>query len=379
MNTSTPLEAVPSPQHSRTPLTLGETVAQLAAAGYTQPLADHPLPAELAPVHDAESSPWYVKLLVGIAAWISALFLGMFFAAAGLIDDWQTMFIWGSIVSATALATKWLARHSIFWGQLAFALILAGQGLLLVGTGVRTEDPTMVALVAIGLELLLFVLYPDTLHRMLSLLAIVGALLFLAYDQELTNYLSVLVGLCALGTVVAWQAEYRLVAGRLHPFRVPLTYGFALALFGTCLLPLFAITEMIIWWPATAILALLLLYVAHQVLRELDITLGSAVGLWVLVAVALLLIPAYETPGILAALLVLILSWWRSNGLMSGLAAAFLLFFLSVYYYNLDLTLDEKSYILAGTGVVLLAARVALHRIIGAPATEAEAEREASR
>ena len=56
---------------------------------------------------------------------------------------------------------------------------------------------------------------------------------------------------------------------------------------------------------------------------------------------------------------------WRSSGLMTGLAAAFLLFFLGAYYYNLDLTLDEKSYILAGTGGVLFLARFGLRHVAG--------------
>ena len=78
--------------------TLGETIAQLAQRDLVPPLSERPLPAALAPAHDAESSPWYVKLMVGISAWIAASFLGIFFGAAGLIDTWQSMFIWGGLL-----------------------------------------------------------------------------------------------------------------------------------------------------------------------------------------------------------------------------------------------------------------------------------------
>lgn len=345
--------------------TLGELINRLAARNLTAPLPEHPLPAALAPAHDEESSPWYVKLLVGIAAWIAASFLGIFFAAAGLIDTWQSMFAWGIPVAIGAVVLKRWRRHSIFWGQLAFALILAGQGLLLAGTGGLVDSGTSVALVLIGLEILVFALYPDTLHRLLSLLAIVGALVFITYDQEVTYLLHGLIWLCGIGTVAVWQGELHILAGRFHPFRVPLTYGFALALLGLCILPLIDFAEIMRWWPSTVGLVLLLVYVAYQLLHEEQIPLAGPVGLWAAVALGLLLIPAYETPGILAAMLVLILGRWRSSGLLTGLAVAFLLFFVSAYYYNLDIPLLEKSYILMGTGVVLLAARFGLRRVVG--------------
>lgn len=345
--------------------TLGEVIAQLAERNLTPPLQEQAIPVALAPAHDEESSPWYVKLLVGVAAWIAASFLGIFFGAAGLIDTWQSMFLWGGPVAVGAILLKRWTRHSIFWGQLAFALILAGQGLLIAGTAGYVEDGTTVALALIGLEILVFVLYPDTVHRLLSLLAIVGALVFLIYDYEVTYLLHGLIWLCGIGTIAVWQAELRILAGRFHPFRVPLTYGFALALLGLCILPFTGFAEISSWWPTTAGLALLLLYVAYQVLREEQLPLVGPVGFWLLVALALLLIPAYNTPGILAAMLVLILARWRSSGLLTGVATVFLLGFLSVYYYNLNIPLLEKSFILMGTGVVLLAARFGLRHVVG--------------
>ena len=119
-------------------------------------------------------------------------------------------------------------------------------------------------------------------------------------------------------------------------------------------------------------MALVLLYLAYRLLYELERPLLSPVGLWALVAVALLLIPAYQTPGILAAVIVLLLGFWRNNVLLMGLATLFLLFFLSAYYYNLEITLLNKSYILMGTGVVLLALRFAFQQVVGRPTIERE-------
>ncbi|MCB0124574.1 MAG: DUF4401 domain-containing protein [Caldilineaceae bacterium] len=342
---------------------LGVLLEELAQAGLTAAPAEKPLPAALAPAADNEGSPWYVKALVGVAAWIAAVLLGIFFGALGVIDTGEQMVGWGIGLLVAAIVLKWWQRTSIFWGQLAFAVILAGQGLFLVGVGMLSESATTVALVAIGLELLLLVLYPDTLHRMFSVLAIVGALTFLVYDQDWPSLIHVLIFVTAAGAVLTWQNEFRLLTSRLQPLRAPLGYGFALALFGLCLVAFSGWYGAVQWWISTALLALTLLYLLYQVFSELALPLIGRAGIWALAAILVLLIPAYDTPGILAAVLVLLLGRWRSNGLLLGIAAIFLLFFLSSYYYNLEITLLNKSYILMGTGAALLAAWWGLRRV----------------
>lgn len=346
-------------------LRLGEVIDQLTQQQLLPARETHPLPADLSGRNDAESSPWYVKALIGIAAWIAALFIGFFLGAAGLVDSAEAMLIWGAVLTVLAIGLKWLTRHSIFWGQLAFAAVLAGQGLLIGGFSWQDTTPTTIALFTIGLELIIFLLYPDALHRMLSVLAIFCAVTVILYEQDLQLLIHGLILLVALGAVVVWQQEFRLIASRWSPFRAPLGYAFALALFGLCLFPLASFYGVLVWWPSTAGLAVVLLYLAACILREVNRPLFSLVGLWAVGAVALLLIPAYETPGILAAVIVLLLGYWRANTLIMGLATIFLLFFLSVYYYNLDITLINKSYILMGTGAILLVVRFFFHQVIG--------------
>lgn len=357
---------------STTPMRIGDLFEQLAQRNLAPLRTDQPLPADLTGANDAESSPWYVKALVGIAAWIAAFFLAAFFGVAGLIDSTASMLIWGAVLTVAAMVLKWLTRRSIFWGQLAFAVVLAGQGLLIGGFAGQGRDTTTIALFVAGLEVVIFALYPDALHRLLSLLAITGALLVILYEWEMPELIHGLTLLLAVGAVAVWQQEFRLLASRWSPIRTPLGYGLSLALFGLCLLSLLHEYGATQWWLSAAGLALLLLYLAFILLREVERPLLSPVGLWALGAVALLLIPAYQTPGILAAVIVLLLGYWRNNVLLLGLATVFLLFFLSAYYYNLEITLLNKSYILMGTGVVLLLLRFLFHQVAGQPHGDVE-------
>lgn len=361
---------------STIPMRLGELLEQLGQHNLTV-RADYPLPtdlsgADLSGANDAESSPWYIKALVGVAAWIAAFFLAAFLGVAGLIDSTESMMVLGAVLVVIAVVLRRLTRHSIFWGQLAFAVVLAGQGLLIAGVGSREFDITMTALFVVLLEVVIFALYPDALHRMLSVMAITGAITVILYEQDLRALIHGLIFLLAVGTVAVWQQEFRLLASRWFPVRAPLGYGLALSLFALCLLTLVDYYGVTLWWQSAAGLALVLLYLAYRLLGELDRPLVSPVGLWALVAVALLLVPAYQTPGILAAMIVLLLGFWRNNVLLMGLATLFLLFFLSAYYYNLDITLLNKSYILMGTGVVLLALRFAFHWVVGGPTVDSE-------
>ncbi len=73
-------------------------------------------------------------------------------------------------------------------------------------------------------------------------------------------------------------------------------------------------------------------------------------------------LPLLMTPGITAAILVLVLGFQRGQRVLMGLALVFLAVFLIAFYYHLDVTLLVKSGILAASGIVLLGMRWALLR-----------------
>ena len=352
-------------------ITLPAVLDQLREQGF--PVTE---PSQLAAPTNADepASPWYVKLLVGFSAWVAAILLGTFFGMANLIDSGQSSLIWGAILTLSAIGLCWWLGRSIFWGQLAFALSLAGQGLLIAGFAWDSPSTLSVLLFILVLEFVLFLIYPDTLHRFFSLLAIAVALTYLFYDQKIADVVHLLTLLTAFGTLVLWQHTWRVQMSRWSAFHTPLGFGLPISLFGLALLPILNDFTDIYparwWWLSSIILALACAYLAWRILAELALSPFSRLGLGVLLTLALLLVPAWGTPGILAAVLVLGVAFWRRNALLLGLAILFLLFFLGFYYYNLNLTLLVKSYILMGAGVILLG----LYRLLAwqAPGLEAQ-------
>lgn len=351
----------------RNQTTLGQLMTQLTQEGYFSAERAEQLQTYLATPVGASESPWYVKLLVGISAWLAALFLGFFFSLTGLVDSSTSMVVVGLILCAVSAGVKHLVGNSIFWSQLAFAFSLAGQGLSIAGIADWTDNTTQTALLAALLEGVLFVFYPDLLHRLISVLAVIAAAVVVLYDQHLGNGIHALTMLTALGAVALWQAEVHILGQRWGNFHAPLIYGLPIALFAICGLAQVGLFPSTYWWISAVGLALVLLYLGYQILSDLAIPPQSAVGLWFVASLVLVMIPAWQTPGIVAALIVLLVAYWRGNTLLLGLAMLFLLLFLGAYYYNLDITLLNKSYILMGTGVVLLALRSVFTRYVRQP------------
>jgi uncharacterized membrane protein len=67
-------------------------------------------------------------------------------------------------------------------------------------------------------------------------------------------------------------------------------------------------------------------------------------------------------PGLMGALLVMALGAHRRNALVFGLAALFLVFSGSHFYYSLSMSLLAKSGVLLGSGLLCLALRLPLAR-----------------
>jgi uncharacterized membrane protein len=118
------------------------------------------------------------------------------------------------------------------------------------------------------------------------------------------------------------------------------------------------------WAPATLALTGLLLMLEYRLLavdgrlRQKKLSFFALGGTLALAAVSL------NAPGIIGALFVLATGFHRGNRIITGLAVAFMAVFLSAYYYNMEITLLSKSYVLLASGAILLLLRPLLIKAI---------------
>jgi hypothetical protein len=312
---------------------------------------------------EAAGTPWYVRALVGISAWIAAVLLIAFLVGGTqLVRSGEALLAVGLVLCAVAIALRRGVPSSVFAAQLGLALSMAGQALFSFGVSDLSNSVTATVTAICVLEIALIAIYPDMLHRFLSTVVIVGALLVLLFDWNAPGAVHPLVGLLAAGALVLWERESALAAARAADFTRPIGYGLVVALLGVLCLGIAELTPIPHWWISGLLLLPLLLVLEYRIVSRFEPRAAAAIVPWLAGGTLLVSLPALWTPGVLAAVMVIVLSFQRANRLLLGLGAFFLVVFLITFYYHLDVTLLVKSLLLLATGLLLLGLRALLPR-----------------
>jgi hypothetical protein len=175
-------------------------------------------------------SPWYVRLMLGVAGWIAALFL-LGFVAAGLtwvIRSEGAMVAVGLIALAAAWVLLWKFSKQDFLSQFALAVSFAGQVLFAVGLfgsfNTELHSITIWIILAITQAVLAFVM-PNTIHRLWSAMAATVSFYMVMHSIQLAAIAPAII----LGAAAwAWLNEF---SWPRHGSMVrPIAYGLLIAL-----------------------------------------------------------------------------------------------------------------------------------------------------
>ncbi|AGC47535.1 hypothetical protein MYSTI_06262 [Myxococcus stipitatus DSM 14675] len=330
------------------------------------------------------ATPWFVKVLTGIGAWMSASFILSFFACIGIGQNEVAFILLGVVCCVAATALRRLSSGA-FLEQLALALALAGLGIVTAGVALETGEAQPAALANLVFSAALIIAFPDSTLRVIATFTLVGAALVLLW-----NFLGILgvdlgVFVCAALAQGLLLYQPRLAAGRMGEALGSLSLGLA-----TCVPALLLVRSSMRlldvenWFRfgdasapngplvLTLLLTALALYAAWHTMNELDLEPASTAGAGVFAALTLMAVLTLHTPAIIASIGLLLTGFLRRNVVVLGLAVAFLVLSGAWYYYDLSLTLLAKSGALVGSGAVLLALRWFLFR--RAPHSPATAE-----
>ncbi|MDQ7037477.1 MAG: DUF4401 domain-containing protein, partial [Anaerolineae bacterium] len=303
--------------------------------------------------------------------------------------NWYRLWLFGSRFYGGTLAIQRKDSGGVFVSQLALAFHIAGHLLFIVGVGMVLSDSissettliVLLSLIVIVLEVILIPLYEDGTFRFLATIIAVIAANVLVYELNIFGSLSILIGLLAFGVVAVWsdmlsvetQIGYR-------PMLQAVGYGLVFGLFGTIMHELGqnpAYSESVrngLHQPLMTALMLLAITIWYEVrlLSNYEVALSHRAAMMLLAITVIITLPTLTTPGILAALLLIILGYRRRHTVLLVLAYLFMAGFISEYYYSLQVTLLIKSFILIGTGVLFLVGGFIFQRAFPVPeATEA--------
>lgn len=319
-------------------------------------------------------TPWFVRILVGLGAWVAGMMLAVGLAVLLALDRSHLGLVVMGLMVCIGSALLRNAVKGDFSAQFALSMSLAGQTMAGVGLAMAADRGDGWGLFLAGMTVLegaLLLGFRDTVHRFLSALALVLLLIFLLEHYHFAWLEAAFVGLGLL----AWcLLPIPLWKGFLLPLRRPVGYALALVFLG--LFCWHSLERLLFhhgsagsaWsggfrdvpaWVLGALAPGLLLGAASlRVLLRLG---GSpAAGVLVLAAVVCLSLLGIRVPGIPAVILVLVVAIEAREPVMFGLAVLAGLILVTRLYYDLDLTLLAKSGVLAGSGMVLLGLRAAL-------------------
>lgn len=349
-------------------LTIGEIVERLRAEGLAGAGEMEALGETL--VRGAEDDiPWYMRAAVGAGAWAATVFLLVFLFGLQLLKDEITQIIFGVVLVAMALRTRRQASAE-FVRQASVAASLAGQGLIIVGTGAAAHSGVVAGFVGLVLSVAMIVVMPDRVHRFLSTLIGAGCAAVVVTDLELRGGIEVLTVSLAVVTALVWRTGLRERSASHSDAVEPVGYGLLVATFAILLYSeasggrISPLHDAMAGPGIATTLAIgaLLIALVSLILRENRFSLSAPRSLLVLAATVLLAAVTRASPGIIAGVAVLVLGFDRRNSLLIGMAAIFLTVFGSVHYYSLSMTLIEKAGVLAASGAVLLVTRALMAR-----------------
>jgi len=325
------------------------------------------------PPRDERASPWYVRLMLGIAGWIGAFFL-LSFVGAGLAfvaRSGAAQITIGALACAAATILFRTAAKSDFFTQFALAISLAGQVLMAMGLGEllhpweRSWQP-VAALIAIQ-QAALFLLVPNYIHRVWTAWSASYAVL-MALGEAFIHFAP---ALAAAAFIALWLREFQ------HPRQASVVraagYGLAITTL-QCAVLSGSLAQALIWgagfdasgarqpwwWVNGTAAGAVLLVGVIALLRREGLSLGSGPARSALAGALVIAAASIKAPGLAPATAILIVGYANGNRLLAGLGVVALLAYLSHYYYALQATLLEKSMLLAAAGAAVLVARFAL-------------------
>lgn len=339
-----------------------ELWSKLASAG----MAAGEIP-ELSEAH----TPWYVRVMQGIAGIIAACFLLGFvgIGMAFVMKSHAASIVFGLIAIAAAYAIFITSPRSDFGAMFALATSLSGQFLLMFGIFGSlgfdfAKKSGLIYALATVIQLSLAILVPNFIHRLISSY---GAAFAFSYTCAAYGLPFIASGLVSAGVAWLWLNEIKLAYR--HSMAAPISYGLTLSFIqmeGSTLAGHWAVAllntrtatgTITLPWMGEALITVSLLATVAILIRRAGWALNARESVLAIAATLLVGAASFKAPGIAGGLMIVLLGFANGNRVLWGLGIASLLFYASSYYYLLTATLLFKSAVLLATGLALLAAR----------------------
>ena len=294
-----------------------------------------------------------IKVISLLGGLLSAMLFTGFLLVLGLWQSGAAMSFFGLMFMGSALLVV-NKEVNTYLSATVIAFLFIGLCLFGGGVGVGSESISLVCLSLMLVSGILLFLSRQGLVLFLLTLVFLGSLLFLFLETEVYGLLHVLVALMAL-LLLGWTAaEIRLIttSARLNeayrPIRMGIFFAFGILMVFMAIPGEFGSKIPHLW--ISGLLLLLALFVfAWNMLQRLGAQ-EPQQSQWRYLMLPLLMLPLIPAPGVTGGFLLVLLAFHLRHlpSLICGVAAFCTALFL--FYYDLQLTLLQKSGMLLLSG-----------------------------
>jgi len=305
------------------------------------------------------SMPWYVLLLLGLGAWITALIMIVFVAVfldfvVGLDEPGLASAAIGVAMFLCGLLIEAKIRESAFAEQFAIALVAAGAAIAAASVGFEYESFWPAAAAASALTAIDIWRGRNAQQQFLLAALAVGLAIAALSDAMVAGRVDIVALALPIGALLYLRPPLKDV--RPTATALLLAMPFYAIVVDTLYDPTYGSAS----WPARIIATATILVLAWLRGRRPVIPTMRLHHLVIAVVAAAicLLLP----PGGSAALVILMLAFTLGHWPLAITGVLLEIYFVPRFYYDLDLSLLTKSWILMAVGIALLAGYAALRR-----------------
>jgi len=332
-----------------------------------------------------EEVPVYLRILTLIGALIASGFFFLFLAISGILDE-DGFLILGLVFVAAAYGLLVAAKKSnpilqVFFITCSFTILAVGKILFVIGFvemfgdlfSLRSRGEQRVALLGIGLATVLtYKLFPFVLDRFISSCFFLG--LFIEIVIALPDLDSDVMPVVAAWIMNFFFLTYMICAGflllheKVKKLYDPVAYALICTLLGLAVMQsglmgepkLDPVLGFEIWLP-NFIAGFGLLYLLSHAVGGFKKQMDSQA---IVIAVGVILLALFTNAGILLSIMLTVFGRMNHRRLVSFIGWISLTGFLIYYYYQMDFSLETKSYVLLGSGILLLGIRLILNALV---------------
>ena len=314
--------------------------------------------------------PLYLRVLVGIGAFVASFCFMGFLGVAGIIsfDSSNELVFWGLMMIGVAIPLYRASYASTgtlgpsFLVQVSFFAMATGKTLFVLGVAMLLDSGWGVPIASLIVTAATYAFYRMSIDRFLSSLAVLTSLSANLLWNDMSDAMQIIwVNLFFAVQLVG--VGWLMTNGRIRRAYAPIMYAL-LASLGFIIAMLANQHDFGQWdgqyidlWAINGMMALSLIGLMSWLaggaarLRHQPLVLASA---------GALVLGAVSAPGIVLAICLLVAGYGRHDRLLLISGVVMLPVFLILFYYSLDLNLAYKSAILGASGVLLLCGRVYL-------------------